>query len=167
MRARFAGLTSRLHITLCVAALALVIAASARAQEHAPTPAAAPAAAHAAQDPHAARAGDQAAATGEHGATSATHEESIWPQIGKIVNFAILLGTIVYFARKPLADYLASRRSQVRADLVAAEEMKKTATAQIAEMEAKLKALPAELDALKARGQQEIAAEERRIRDLA
>jgi F-type H+-transporting ATPase subunit b len=164
MRARFAGLTSRLHIILCIAALALTTAASAPAQEHAP----APAAGTAAQDPHAAKAGgDQAAAAGEHGAASGAHEESIWPQVGKIVNFAILLGTIVYFARKPLADYLASRRSQVRADLVAAEEMKKTASAQIAEMDAKLKALPAELDALKARGREEIAAEERRIRELA
>ncbi len=64
-------------------------------------------------------------------------------------------------------DYFASRRAQVRSDLVAAEEMKKSAAAQIAEMDAKLQALPAELDALKARGQQEIAAEEQRIRELA
>ncbi len=95
------------------------------------------------------------------------HDESIWPQVGKIVNFAILIGTVIYFGRKPLADYLASRGAQVRSDLVAAEEMKKTAAAQIAEMDAKLRALPAELDALKARGQQEIAAEEQRIRELA
>ena len=74
---------------------------------------------------------------------------------------------MIYFGRKPLAGYLASRGAQVRSDLVAAEEMKKTAAAQIAEMDAKLRALPAELDALKARGQQEIAAEEQRIRELA
>jgi F-type H+-transporting ATPase subunit b len=103
------------------------------------------------------------AATGGEGA----HDESIWPMLGKIVNFAILAGTIIYFGRKPLADYLASRRAQVRSDLVAAEEMKKTAAAQIAEMDAKLAALPAELAALKARGQQEIAAEQQRIRQLA
>jgi F-type H+-transporting ATPase subunit b len=100
-------------------------------------------------------------------AAEAGHEESIWPQVGKLVNFAILIGTVVYFTRKPLADYLASRRAQVRSDLVAAEEMKRTAAAQIAEMDARLQALPAELEALKARGQQEIAAEEHRIRELA
>ena len=87
--------------------------------------------------------------------------------MGKIVNFAILVGALIYFTRKPLSDYLASRGAQVRSDLVAAEALKKSAAAQIAEMDARLQALPAELDALKARGQQEIAAEEKRIRELA
>jgi len=95
------------------------------------------------------------------------HDESIWPMVGKLVNFAILAGTVFYFGRKPVAGYLASRREQVRSDLVAAEAMKKAAAAQIAEMDAKLAALPAELEALKARGQQEIAAEQQRIRQLA
>jgi F-type H+-transporting ATPase subunit b len=95
------------------------------------------------------------------------HEETIWPMVGKIVNFAILAGTVFYFGRKPIAGYLASRKDQVRSDLVAAEAMKKTATAQIAEMDAKLAALPTELEALKARGRDEIAAEQQRIRQLA
>lgn len=103
------------------------------------------------------------AAEGGEGA----HEESLWPLVGKIVNFAILAGTVFYFARKPLAGYIVSRRAQVRSDLVAAEAMKTTAAAQIAEMDAKLAALPAELEALKARGRQEIAAEQQRIRQLA
>jgi F-type H+-transporting ATPase subunit b len=102
------------------------------------------------------------AAGGEGG-----HDESIWPMVGKIVNFAILAGTVFYFGRKPIAGYLASRKEQVRADLVAAEAMKKTAAAQIAEMDAKLAALPAELEALRARGRDEIAAEQQRIRQLA
>jgi F-type H+-transporting ATPase subunit b len=102
------------------------------------------------------------AAGGEGG-----HDESIWPMVGKIVNFAILAGTVFYFGRKPIANYLSSRGEQVRSELVAAEEMKKTAAAQIAEMDAKLAALPAELEALKARGQQEIAAEQQRIRQVA
>jgi F-type H+-transporting ATPase subunit b len=74
---------------------------------------------------------------------------------------------VYYFGRKPVAGYLANRKQQVRSDLVAAEEMKKTASAQIAEMDAKLAALPAELEALKTRGQQEIAAEQQRLRQLA
>jgi F-type H+-transporting ATPase subunit b len=103
------------------------------------------------------------AATGGEGG----HDESIWPMVGKIVNFVILAGFVFYFGRKPIAGYLAGRRAQVRSDLVAAEEMKRTAAAQIADMDAKLAALPAELAALKARGQQEIAAEQQRIRQLA
>lgn len=167
MHAVLAGLTSRLLIALFVVTLPLLAARPARAQEH-PAPAApAHEAAQPAQDAHTAKPGaEHAAASGEPGAAGA-HEESIWPQVGKIVNFLILVGTVVYFGRKPIADYLANRRSQVRADLVAAEEMKKSAATQIAEMDAKLKALPGELEALKVRGQQEIAAEERRIRELA
>src|SRR4029450_13290512 len=81
--------------------------------------------------------------------------------------FTILVGTLVYFLRAPIGGYLTNRRTQVRADLDATEAMKRSAAEQIAEMEAKLKALPRELEELKARGQAEIAAEEARIRELA
>lgn len=141
-------------LTTALAAGSLV-----RAQEHAP-----------AQQP-AAAAHDQPAAhdaaAAEHGSEEAAHDESIWPQVGKIVNFLVLLGTIVYFGRKPIADYLASRGAQVRSELVEAEKMKTTAAAQIAEMDAKLAALPGELAALKARGDAEIAAEQQRLRAVA
>jgi F0F1-type ATP synthase membrane subunit b/b' len=45
--------------------------------------------------------------------------------------------------------------------------MKTTAAAQLVELDAKLKALPGEIDALKARGRAEIEGEEQRIRELA
>src|SRR5262249_49854537 len=80
------------------------------------------------------------------------HEERIWPFIGKIFNFAVLAGPIVYFARTPLSNYLPRRRSEVRADLETAQTMKTEAAARIAEIEARMKALPAEIDALRARG---------------
>ena len=114
---------------------------------------------------------DEPAAEGkaEHAAPSeGGHEEgSVWGFVGKIVNFALLVGTLVYFLRAPVSGYLTTRRTQVRADLDAAEAMKRSAAEQIAEMEAKLKALPRDLEELKARGQAEIAAEETRIRELA
>ena len=180
MSAPIAGPTPRHHtrrglaLAMGVAAL-LALAVAAMAQE--PAPAAPPGHAAQSQPPaapsHETPASDAAHApaaagggAGEHD-EAAGHEESLWPMVGKIVNFAILIGTVFYFARSPLAAYLAGRRAQVRSDLVAADEMKKTAAAQIVEMDAKLKALPAELEALKARGQQEIATEEKRIRELA
>ena len=160
-----------LKLCRAVPLLALLISAPVLgAQEHAPatTPpaTAAPATDHAAPAAQPS-AESHEAATGEHASTSGEHEESVWPQVGKIVNFALLIGTVIYFGRKPLSDYLVNRRAQVRSDLVAAEAMKTSAAAQIAEMDAKLRALPAELEALKARGQQEIAAEQQRIRALA
>lgn len=95
------------------------------------------------------------------------HDESVWPTVGKLVNFAILIGTVIYFGRGPIAAYLRGRREQVRADLVAAEELRRSAAQQIADIDQKLQALPAELDALRARGRDEIANEQQRIRRLA
>jgi F-type H+-transporting ATPase subunit b len=108
-----------------------------------------------------------AAPAGEHAAAEGEHQESPWTFIGKIVNFVLLVGIVVYFLRAPLADYLARRRADVRAELDAAETMKASAAAQIREMEAKLQALPRELEELRVRGQAEIAMEEQRIRELA
>lgn len=95
------------------------------------------------------------------------HEESIWPFVGKIFNFAVLAGGLVYLLRKPFGEYVIRRGQEVRADLSSAEKLKADATAKIAEIEARMKTLPAEIEALSARGRADIAAEEQRIRELA
>jgi F-type H+-transporting ATPase subunit b len=91
------------------------------------------------------------------------HEEGILPTIAKLFNFAILVGVLVYFLKSPIAAYLRSRSNDIRQDLVTAAEMRAAATAQLAEIERKLQALPAELDALKARGAEDMKAEKARI----
>jgi F-type H+-transporting ATPase subunit b len=113
-------------------------------------------------DAHAAEAQAGHEAQGEE-----AHEEGWLPTVAKIVNFAILAGVLVYFLKTPLVEYLGSRITKVREDLVAAASMRETASRQLADIEAKLKALPAELEALKARGAEEIAAERVRIREAA
>jgi len=95
------------------------------------------------------------------------HEEGLTPFLGRLFNFAVLAGVLVYFLRAPLAGYLEGRDRQIRGELEAAATMKETASRQVAEISAKLERLPAELDALRARGIQEIAAEEARIRSEA
>lgn len=94
-----------------------------------------------------------------------THEEAHGTRdmIARLFNFAILAGTLVYLLRAPIAGHLAARGAQVRGDLAAAAEMKRSAAAQIEEIERKMKALPGELDALRAQGAQQMAAEEARI----
>ena len=105
-----------------------------------------------------------------HAESEATHEEheegghdGPLQMIARFVNFAILAGSLVYLLRSPIGQYLRDRSGQIRADLVNAAEMKQTAAAQIAEIDAKMQALPAELEALRAQGVREIAAEEARI----
>lgn len=87
--------------------------------------------------------------------------------IAKTVNFAILVAVLVYFLRTPLMTYLEGRISRVREDLVAAAHTRETASRQLAEIDAKLKALPLELEALKQRGAEDIVAERQRIEEAA
>lgn len=134
--------------------------------------AAAPVAGHgaAADEAHGAPAGDHEATAGEHapaGAHGETHGESVWVTLARLANFAILAGVLYALGRKPLAAHLAARRAQVRKDLVEAAALKQTATARLAEIEAKLAGLPAELEALRTRGAEELEAERARVRAAA
>jgi F-type H+-transporting ATPase subunit b len=95
------------------------------------------------------------------------HEAGALDVVARLFNFAILAGTLVYLLRSPIATYLVDRGTQIRSDLVNAAEMKRTAAAQIEEIDRKMQALPAELDALRRQGASEIAAEEARIRSAA
>jgi F-type H+-transporting ATPase subunit b len=95
----------------------------------------------------------------EHGMFSGL----LWPT----VNFAILFGGLWWLLKQPLATYLTDRHQAIRKDLVDAANVKAAAAAQLTEIDRKLQALPGELDALKRRGAEEIAAEEQRIAAMA
>ena len=105
-------------------------------------------------------------AAGEHVEAEA-HGEGIWPKVARLVNFAILVGVLVYFLKAPIASYLASRSDHIRQDLVTAAEMRKTAAAQLDEIQRRMQMLPAELEALKVRGAEDVRAEEARIAEAA
>lgn len=83
----------------------------------------------------------------------------LWP----VANFIILAGILWYFGRTPMSEYLQSRQATIRKELVEAAALRSAATTQLAEIEKKMQALPGELDALRARGREETAAEEARI----
>lgn len=87
--------------------------------------------------------------------------------IAKAFNFAVLVGVLVYFLKAPLLTYLDGRITGVRRDLVAAAETRDAASRQLDDIHAKLHALPAEIEALKQRGADDIAAERVRIEQAA
>jgi F-type H+-transporting ATPase subunit b len=89
------------------------------------------------------------------------------PAIAKTVNFAILVAVLVYFLRTPVSHYLTGRITKVREDLVTAAQTRETASRQLADIEAKLKALPGEIEALKRRGADDLAAERIRMEEAA
>jgi F-type H+-transporting ATPase subunit b len=108
-------------------------------------------------------------AQGEHAqpAEGEHHDESIggmilgmgWP----VANFIIFIGVLYYFLNQPIREYLATRDSTIRKDLVEAAELRAAAAAQLETIEKKLQALPGELANLRTRGAEDIKAEEQRI----
>jgi len=107
--------------------------------------------------------GAAASAAGEEGA----HGNGIVDVVARVVNFAILAGTLFYLLRSPIRQYLTDRSTQIRSDLVNAAETRRAAAAQIEDIDRRMKELPRELDDLRAQGAQEIAAEEARIQAAA
>jgi F-type H+-transporting ATPase subunit b len=100
-------------------------------------------------------------------AAEAPHEQTLLQTVAKLANFAILAGVLVYFLRTPIAAYLSARATTIRSELVAASDLRAMATAQLAEIERKLQTLPAELEALKKQGAEDVVAEQARIAQAA
>jgi F-type H+-transporting ATPase subunit b len=98
-----------------------------------------------------------------HGAEHGMLESLMWP----VANFIVLAGGLWWFLKPAIASYLTDRHQSIRKDLVEAANVKSAAAAELAEIDRKLQALPGELEALKRRGADEIAAEETRIAALA
>lgn len=107
------------------------------------------------------------AAPGTAAAAVGGEPESFLATVAKLANFAILVGMLVYFLRKPLMGFLTARGVQIREDLVLASEMRTAAAAQLAEIQQKMQSLPAELEALARQGAEDVAAEQARIAQAA
>lgn len=102
---------------------------------------------------------EHAGEAAEHGGLSGL----LWP----VLNFLVLAGGLYYFLRVPFGEYVAGRSTQIRKDLVEAAELSRSANEQLADVDRKMQALPGELEALRKRGAEEIAAEEERIASAA
>jgi F0F1-type ATP synthase membrane subunit b/b' len=104
--------------------------------------------------------------TGHESRSGEAEAEGGWGRtVAKTVNFAALAGLLGYFLRTPFVDYLRRRGETIRRDLTDAAVLKSAAETQLAEVRARLSALPAELDALRRRGQEELADERVRLAD--
>jgi F-type H+-transporting ATPase subunit b len=148
-------------ITAVLFVFVVGVAAPAVAQDHA-----APAASQQGESPLPQGAQPTHDVEPEHAAEE-DHGNPIVETGAKLLNFALLVGALVYFLRTPIANYLASRSTQIRQDLVTASEMKATASAQLAEIDKKMQALPAELEALRRQGAEDVKAEQARITQAA
>jgi F-type H+-transporting ATPase subunit b len=92
-------------------------------------------------------------ANAEHGEAHAAHGEAhgvnVIELVASFVNFAVLVGLLVFLARKPTQAFLASRRAAVVDGLAEAQRMKAAAEAKYNEYQARLANLDAELAQIK------------------
>ena len=75
------------------------------------------------------------------------HEETVtfmgdW--LPRIVNFAVIAGVVVYFARKPIRDFFANRSAEIAKSIQDSRETRERAVAALVEMEKKVKDFEAE-----------------------
>ncbi len=71
------------------------------------------------------------------------------PILIAILNFALLIFLLWYFARKPIGGYLANRHETIKSDLVEAAELREQAREKLNEIEGKLKFLNDEVEEIK------------------
>src|SRR5262245_55918103 len=88
-------------------------------------------------------------------------------ELWKFLNLAIFLGVLIYLHRvfgRPIANALRERKEQIARTLVEAREQRERAQATLADVEARISNLEAEIEAIRQRATAEAAAESARIR---
>jgi len=85
--------------------------------------------------------------------------------VGRFFNLALVIGVLVYVARKPLANFFASRSENIRQQLAEAQAARREAEGKLAEIESRMSRLDEELQEMKAAAEREAQAEYRRVLD--
>lgn len=87
------------------------------------------------------------------------HESLLWPA----VNFALLIGALIYFARKPVQAYFADRRRAIGDELERSAELQRQAEERHARWQRKLVDLERELEEIRRLGRERAEAEREQI----
>lgn len=79
------------------------------------------------------------------------------------LNFALLIGVLVYFARTPIADFFAARRRRIQQEIKAAADLQTEAEARYAKSQRRLMNLESELEGILETARERAAAEREHI----
>lgn len=91
-----------------------------------------------------------------------------WTDLLKqVVNFAILVGALVYFLKKPISSFLSDRSDQLRKSIEDAARAREEAAAKLSDIEKRMAGLPEAIAALNRKMEAEGQEEARRIREAA
>ena len=74
---------------------------------------------------------------------------SPWMLLWRVINTAALIGVLVYFLKKPMANFFSERHAQIQKDLEDAKEQRDRAERTIAEYEKKIGEMEQELDKMR------------------
>jgi len=74
---------------------------------------------------------------------------SPWMLLWRVINTAALIAVLVYFLKKPMANFFSERRTQIQKDLEDAKEQRDRAERTIAEYEKKIGEMGRELDKMR------------------
>jgi F-type H+-transporting ATPase subunit b len=100
------------------------------------------------------------------GAVFAAEGEGGWGivlTLGRIFNLAIVIGSLVWVARKPLANFVSNRTQMIREQLAEAQAARKEAEAKLAEIESRMSGLDVELREIKEQAEKEAREEYERL----
>lgn len=78
-----------------------------------------------------------------------SHAEVLWDTLWQAFNLAIVIALLVYFGRKPIRDYFASRRQGIQTQLSQAAELLNQAEHRNSDLQRRLVDLSAELDSIR------------------
>jgi F-type H+-transporting ATPase subunit b len=91
------------------------------------------------------------------------HGGGIGDLLWSALNLALLIGVIVYLARKPLTTFFAERRSRIQAEIKAAADLRADAEARYAKWQRRLMELESELAEIRNTARERALAERERI----
>jgi F-type H+-transporting ATPase subunit b len=89
----------------------------------------------------------------------------VWETVGRFFNLFLLFGIIIYFIRKPLAEFFENRRREIQQKLAEAEQRKQDAESKLSEIEQRVANIEQELSLIRQRAEQEILDEGRRMEE--
>jgi F-type H+-transporting ATPase subunit b len=90
-------------------------------------------------------------------------ESPTWDLIWRVVNLALLLAVLVFFARKPLQAFFQDRRERIQGELQSAAQLRKEAEQRYAKWQRQLVDLDAELERVRVTARERAEAERERI----
>ena len=87
----------------------------------------------------------------------------IWLDVGRFFNLMVVVGVLVWVARKPLANFFVTRTQTIRERLAEAQAARKEAEAKLAEIESRMSRLDEELAGIKEQAEREAQEEYSRV----